>query len=296
MRFSAQSFTMDLASDTVTWYVNDTKVGSGLGLTSIDTTAPALGKTLEVRAEASGADGDASGSLTLRGSALTILWEADSYTPPFYLGRALASPGSSIRAQAVVHFVRNDGSEVPSSDIVYTWRKNGGLLRTISGRGASTARFDAPLLFATDIVSVDAVSADRVFTTSAIVYIPSVEPVLELYEDHPLYGMVWEQAIGAQTTVYDAQETFVTTPLFAAASSPTHSSLIYEWDVDGTPLSNDPKAPNAVRITAPKGGAGVVGLDLSVAGSLFGDASRSWSFSFVVNSSRSASPFGIETK
>lgn len=297
VRLSAESFTMDLSSGTITWYIGGVKVGSGEGLTSIETNAPALGKSAEVRVEANGQDGDAVGALTLRGTTLSILWEADSYTPPLHLGRALASPGSNVRAQVMTHFVRQDGSRVKPSDIVYTWYKNGNLLRTISGRGADTARFESPQLFATDVVTVEAVSADRAFSASASVRIPSVEPILELYEDHPLYGIVWERAIGRETTVYDTQATFITIPLFAAASSPTQSSLVYEWNVNGTPLQTDPKAPNAVRITAPEGGGGNIGVDLSLAGSFFGDAAKSWNFSFIANTSRQSSgPFGIDTK
>lgn len=297
VRLSIQSFTMDISSSMVTWYIDGVKVSSGDGLTSIETNTPTLGKTAEVLIEARGSDGDAVGSLTLRGATLSILWESDSYTPPFYKGRALASPGSNVRAQVMTHFVRQDGSEVKSSDIVYAWYKNGNLLRTLSGRGADKATIESPLLFATDILTVEAVSADKLFFASASARVPSVEPVLELYEDHPLYGIVWERAIGKESVVYDTQATFVTMPLFAAANSPTQDSLVYEWNVDGAALPTDPNAPNAVRITAPNGGGGDIGVDLSLVGSFFGDASRSWNFSFIANASRQESgPFGIDTK
>lgn len=296
VRLSAQSFIMDLQSSVVTWYVDGVKKESGQGKTSVLVTVPKEGTAILVRAEALGPEGVSTGSITLRGASLSIIWEASSYTPPFYRGRALPSPESTVHAQAITRFVRSGGSEIPPSDIEYMWYKNGSLLRSISGRGASTVQFDSPLLFATDVITVEAVSADHAFSATASVRIKSVEPTLELYESHPLYGIVWERAIGTNTTVYDTQATFITSPLFAAATSPIHRSLVYEWSVDGKSLPSDPDAPNEVRITAPEGGGGSVGLNLSLAGSLFGDASKSWSFLFVPNATKQARPFGLETQ
>ena len=264
VRLSALSSTIDMERSDVTWYADNTLIAQGIGQTEADVSAGPLGSEVVVAVVAQSADGMvASGQAFIRPTELDLLWESDSYTPPFYKGRVLPSAGTKIRAQAIANLKLPDGTLVPESGIAYTWRRNGSVIQTASGRGRSFAVFPAPALFGTDLIEVEAVSADGMLAGKTAVRIPSVEPVLLLYEDHPLFGILYGKALGQAATVKDAEVTFAAVPYFAEAVSPDDSQLAYNWTVNGERVPADYIRPSAVTINS-EGSSGSARLALSL--------------------------------
>ena len=264
VHLSALSSMIDLERSDVTWYADNMLIAQGIGQTEADVSAGPLGSEVVVAVIAQSADGAiASGQAFIRPTEVDIVWESDSYTPPFYKGRALPSAGTKIRAQAIADLKRPDSTLVPESGITYTWRRNRSVIQTASGRGRSFATFPAPALFGTDVIEVEAVSADGTLAGKASVNIPSIEPMLLLYEDHPLFGILYSKALGETATVKDAEVTFAAVPYFAQAVSPDDSQLAYNWTVNGERVPADYIRPSAVTINA-EGSSGSARLALSL--------------------------------
>ena len=271
-----QSYSLTLPSATITWYVNGKSVLSGPGQTSFDTSVGGLGTETKIEAVASGQGVSASALSVLRPTALVVLWESDSYAPPFYRGRTLPSMGTRVRLEAVAHFVRTNKTTVDAKDIIYTWLKNGLVMPEISGRGRSSASIPSPQLFATDIIAVNAQSVDGVFSNEAIVRIPSVEPALTLYEDHPLYGITFGQALGNSTNIPESEMTFAAIPYFTQAASARDSRLLYVWGVNG---KNIPTGKDSNRITlsgTKSGSVGEIALSFTHSTNIFETAAGAW--------------------
>lgn len=284
-----ESSLVDLDASTVTWRI-DGKAVPGRGKT-LPAETGALGTKLSVSAEVQTPEGSLISAQTdIFPTAIDLLYESDSYVPPFYEGRALPSAGSMVRLQAMAHFVRSNGSTISPQDIDYTWKRNGRVLGSQSGFGRASVTIDAPYLFGTDTVSVEAASRDGTYSGSTSVLIPSVEPVLRLYMDHPLYGLRLDQALPRSSTITEREMTFAIIPFFATARTPTDPALLYAWTVDGKPIQAAEDSKNELTLGAPDGGQARLAVSLSHGSNIFLSAQDSWDMLFTTLSNTD-SPF-----
>ncbi|MDO8522177.1 MAG: hypothetical protein Q7S08_02730 [bacterium] len=286
---------INLERSDITWYADKKVIAQGPGVTEADIFAGSLGTEVDIVVIAQAEDGTvASGEAFIRPTEVDLVWESDSYTPPFYKGHALPSAGTKIRAQAIAVFRLPDGTLVPDSNITYTWRRNGSVIQTASGRGRSFATFPAPTLFGTDTIEVEAVSADGTLSGKAGVNIPSVEPALLLYEDNPIFGIMYHKTFGQATTVKDAEVTFAAVPYFAEADSPDDPQLVYSWQVNGQRVTADYIRPSEITINADKSsGNADIALSLTRMRNWYMKADAEWKISFpsVGSSTGGADPF-----
>ena len=294
VHISAESLLLDLDAGNLTWYVNGFQRASGPGLLQIDVTAGPTGSETPVRVVFTQEGIEvASAEVFTRPTELDLLWESDSYTPPFFRGRALPSAGTNLRMEVRPRFKRVDGSFVSPRDIVFTWRRNGYVIASASGRGKSQATISSPPLFGTDTISVDARSVDGTLEGSASVRIPSTEPILALYENHPIFGILYHRALGAQSTLPEEETSFAAVPYFAEAVNLNNIGLIWEWRVDGNAITNDPARPNEITINA-EGSTGLARIELELlhATNLFLNASGSWGITLLPGAGTPGNPFG----
>ncbi len=285
----AESSLIDLTSNTVTWYSDGLQVSSGRGLVDFETTAGALGSETSVTALVSASDGPISSEAIIRPTEVDLIWEADSYVPPFYRGRALPSAGSKLHMQAVPRLMGQDGKLVSEDDITYTWRRNGYVIAKASGTGKSRATVDAPSLFGTDTMTVEVKSRDGELSGSASARVTSREPVLVLYEDHPLFGVLYNRALGAQSSIPEVEMSFISVPYFAPALP---LGLSFAWKVNGTGIASDASRPDEITINASNSnGLALIELSLTSATNFFLDSYRSWGVALSSNGLGVADPF-----
>jgi hypothetical protein len=272
-----ESNSIDLDRSSIAWSVNGDVVRQGSGLRETALTVGDLGDATIVRAVVTSLDGETvSIQRTIRPAEVDILWEAKSYAPPLYQGKHLVS-SAGVRVQALARLARANGSTIPPNDIVYTWRRNGALVASASGRGKSQAEFPSPLLFGRDTIAVEAASLDGSLTATASVTIASSNPLLVLYQQHPLFGVLYHQAVQDQSVVPDTEATFAAVPYFAPIEVPTDSALTYSWRVNGSPISADPTAPHLITLNANNStGAARIELSLADTDDIFFDARRTW--------------------
>ncbi|MDP3965293.1 MAG: hypothetical protein Q8Q13_00650 [bacterium] len=282
VHLSAFSSAIDLERSDITWYADRNIIAQGLGTTETDIAAGTAGTEIDVVVIAQDASGrTASGEAFIRPAEVDLVWESDSYVPPFYRGRALPSAGTKIRAYAIAQLKLSNGTPVPESDITYTWRRNGSVIQTASGRGRSFAIFSAPTLFGTDLIEIEAVSAYGTLSGKAGLSISSVEPVLGLYDDHPVFGILYNNKFGITASVKDAEKTFVAVPYFAQANSSDDSQLVYNWRVNGQSVAADYARPSAITINSEKSdGNADISLSLTRLRNWYMKADAAWKISF----------------
>lgn len=282
VRLTLQSTSADLVHSTIVWRVNGSIVAQGEGTDSTTVIAGGLGKETDIEVEAVTSDGtSASAQATIIPTEVDLLFGSDSYVAPFYAGRALPSAGTNIILQAVTRFKEPGGSIVTNSDIVYTWRNNGEVLGSLSGRGRSTAIIPVLHLYGANAVSVEAHSSDGVLAGAATLSIPSVVPHLTLYQDHPLYGIMYNSALGPSSFISESEMTFAAAPFFAQARSANDPRLSYAWSVNGSDVAPAPSAPSEITINADRSsGLALVGLELTSSSNFYLDAKDSWNVTF----------------
>jgi hypothetical protein len=277
VQLTAESPLLDLPNSDIEWTVNGAAAGSGQ---SIQVSVGPLGSATNVSVSVSGESGDDSAELTLVPTSVDLLWEADSYTPPFYRGRAVPTSGSMIRLFAVPHFVASDGTTVAPSGVDFTWKLNGGVDEAQSGIGESSASFPAAILYGTDVIEVDAQTPDGSLAGSASVAIQTQAPQLVLYEDNPLFGIMYHEALGSSQNAPESETSFAAVPYFADAASPNDASLAYQWSVNGISIPTDPSDPSEITISASSSQQAQIQLSVSKPSDPFFSASGSWLVSF----------------
>lgn len=277
-KVTLESSLIDLSASDIVWYVDSKKVpGTG---TSLSVRLGALGSQTSVSARITTPEGSILGTdTTLTPTSVDLLYDADTYVPPFYAGRSLPSAGSGLRVQAIAHFVKG-GVEVKPSDIIYTWHRSGRVLGTASGRGRDTLSTGSPNLYGSDDISVTAESVDGDFRGSASVTVRSFEPVLRLYEDNPLFGLRLDQALASTTHTSGREMTFAAIPFFSTISSPSDPSLTYDWGVNGSSVSTSAAAPHELTLGAAEGGSALLTLSMADSSNIFFTADARWRIVF----------------
>lgn len=264
LSLSVRSISMDLSRATISWFVNGARVSGGPGEISVNASTGNLGTKTTIRVELEGEGGEfLTATRIVQPAEIDLLWEADTYAPPLYRGKKLASSGAGVRAEALARFVRSDGTYVPTRDIIFTWRRNDAVVTNVSGRGKSSAVFDGPELFGTDTITVEAASIDNTLLGAATALIPSRSPFLVLYQVHPLFGAMYHQAVEEQFTFSDTETTLIATPYFAGATSADDKRLSYAWRINRAPITSDENTPSQITINA-DGSDGSARVELSV--------------------------------
>lgn len=273
---------LDLADSTVTWSVNGRSVAKGTGITTFDMVMGALGTESDVSVSVVAPDGtESDDSIAIIPTHIDLLMDSDSYTPPFYRGRALPSTGTQLHLQARVYFKHTDGALIPSSSIIYTWSRNGEVIGSVSGVGHSSVTIPAPMLYGTDTISVKAISMDNTLSGTASIKIASVDPVLTLYENHPLFGIIYHQAMSANTFIPDSEMTFAAIPYFAQAQSANDAHLQYAWQVNSAPVAGNDSHVSEITINADNfKGPATINLSITHTTNFLINPSGSWSVSF----------------
>ena len=188
---------------------------------------------------------------------VSLLYEAETYTPPFYRGRSLASADAPVRIHADAQFSS-------SGSINYTWTINGRVMQNLSGVGASDLTLAGPSLYGTLIVSVDARSQSGSAHGTQTIRIPAITPQLTLYSDDPLLGVQYNNAIGENTSLPSNETTLVAVPYFFATDSALSSALTYLWSVNGTPVLAENNNPSRLTLQVDGGKEGTASVSLSL--------------------------------
>lgn len=265
VRVTLSSLTFNLSEADIAWYVDDQFLAADRGLTEVDVSLAAGGAATHIAAYAvAGGEAIGSADVYIRPAEMDLLWEADSFTPPLYRGKKLASSGSTIHAEARARLKNPDGGAIEARNIVYTWHRNGTLIHSASGRGKTSATFPSPQLFDTDTISVEVVSLDGSVGASASARIPSIDSLVVLYQDHPLFGVLYNAALHSSMTFPDTEVTFAAIPYFAPnIFGPSDRALTYAWRVNGASVPSSLARPDQLTINA-ENSSGRARVDLEI--------------------------------
>ncbi|MBP6858160.1 MAG: hypothetical protein KBC11_03185 [Candidatus Pacebacteria bacterium] len=143
-----ESFDIDLSFSTITWKYNNTILASGLGKTTVSFTAPSASNTAVLSVTASSSNGTIQTNTIIRSASVDMIWEAtDSYTPPFYKGKALPSVGARIKVAAIPSIT------APKS-LSYKWQYNGDAITNQSGTNKNSLSIKTDVLSSAENFSV----------------------------------------------------------------------------------------------------------------------------------------------
>lgn len=263
---------------TFLWRVNGAVVDQGVGVSAITITAGVVGSETRISVIAS-QGGSVLGevSFVLRPAEVDIVWEGDTYTPPFFEGLPLPNPSSTLTLLAIPSIVEN-GVRVSANNLVYTWYVNGGAVPVASGFGRQSVVVRSPQFSNPFSVGVMVETLSGAVSASKAISITPVDPVVVVYEKAPLLGVRFERAINDSFALPSDEVTFIAFPLYVG--NPTSPS--YEWRLNGSVVPGNGGTGREITLRREGVGSGRYTLSFSFENvrALFERASAAFSVSF----------------
>jgi hypothetical protein len=228
---TVKQYVFDSDFSLITWKNNGNVVHQGYGETTYEFIAGGVGSLINLEAAISNRDGfTVTAKKSLRISDISFIWEARTYTPPFFMGRPKFSYGAAVAIVAHPLIFNTEGELYDVSELTFTWMQ--GLKKVHSARGINSfvARPDTPFdsLQVTVLVS-DPTGAERM--SYYIQLAPSPSRLL-FYEDNPLLGVLYRTALPESFDLSGEELKLVAEPLYSTAQSRADPSLSYTWTVN----------------------------------------------------------------
>ncbi len=245
----AESFSTDLNRSTINWYVNGKLVKSGVGQKELDTTVGDFGTKQDVRMAAKTSLGMLQSTVTLQPAEVDLFWQAHSFTPPFYKGKAQPTHKSGVTVVASPHLVTAKGVAIDPHDLIYMWRENGTAKADKSGIGRNSYELREISIMrgnATVDVSVTAPAGTLEAVGTVVIY-PET-PKLLLYEHDPLEGIKYNKALTETFELVNDEVTVEAMPYFFGTQNKEGSDMIYTWKVNNQTVENNTAAQGSITL------------------------------------------------
>ncbi|MFA7216530.1 MAG: hypothetical protein WC095_00915 [Candidatus Paceibacterota bacterium] len=230
------SYETDINKAKITWLVNGSIKSSGTGNKTFTFNSGNQNTKTTISLRIITAEGvSASRDFNIRPSSVDIIWQARTYTPPFYKGKALFSHESIITFLALPHITDQNGNLLSPSNLIYTWNKNGKVLNNFSGYGKNTYSMEGSIISVPleMTVTVTSPTTDAVGFARTIVY--PVDPLVLMYEKDPLYGLRLEKSLSGIISLKNKEEMeVVALPIFFGDESLSSNSILYDWKINNS--------------------------------------------------------------
>jgi len=192
---TVQSYLTNLKKARTSWYVNGVLEESGTGVSQFNFSVGGAGSASVIDIVIRTEEGSRIDKrIIFRPSGIELLWEAKTHVPPFYKGRALASPESAVRIVAMTDFV-SSGKQMRPNDLFFVWTEGGRINEPASGFGKNVYYANASKPFGSLDVEVEVSSRGGSFTASKNIKINTVKPKIVFYRNSPLEGVVYGNAL-----------------------------------------------------------------------------------------------------
>ncbi|PCI27806.1 hypothetical protein COB55_05035 [Candidatus Wolfebacteria bacterium] len=251
VNISVRSYNSDFNRANITWYLNGTPELKGIGKTNFTFKTSGVGQTTTVRMDARTAGGGiVSRTFSFRPGDVDLLWEADTYTPPFYKGKKLHSNEGTLRVVALPTILEKDGSIANPKNLVYKWRLGSKVMDDESGFGKQSITFHKDVTFKSNFnVTVVVSTLDDSSSAQSTLRVTPVNPLVILYENNPVLGVMYNKALSTEETLSltENEVSISAHPFFFDVTSASSNRLNYRWFMNGKSLDT-PKIPNDLTL------------------------------------------------
>lgn len=258
-----ESYITDLERAEILWYKNSKLIKRGNGETSFSFATSNLGTsdTITIQVKSSNA-GLITKNIVISPAEVDLVWEADSFTPPLYKGKALNSHQSKIKIIALPNFVTENGNIIDSNNLIYTWKKDWKVQGNSSGYGKNILNIEGPQMFKDSLIILEVETVDGKLKAKGSINIEAYEPKIIFYENNPLLGVVYSQAISNQFNLRNEEIVITAQPFFFSSSDISKGNLEYNWSMNNREISGSEK-DNSITLKQGKD-TGVTNLRLEI--------------------------------
>lgn len=258
---SLSLYTDDLDSANITWYKNGTSVLSGKGEKQYSFVMGPAGEEADIEIVINLLSGTSfSKSFTLVPVSVDIVWEAESYVPPFYQGKALHPYQGLLKLVAVPNFVKN-GQRVAAKNLVYKWTSGLNVLQNESGYGKDVVLLSGRSLGQNEEIRVLVTDPINNLVAQNVLYLKPVTPEIVFYENNPYYGTIFNKAVSRSFNLEREEVEILAAPFYFTKEA--SGLLKYEWRLNGQNVPDLVGSRTAV-FRKPEGESGQSSISLRV--------------------------------
>lgn len=237
VKVTLEAYGMDLNTANIAWIVNGKTAKEGVGEKTFSLKAGKEGSVTKVEASIETQDGQTvKKQFYINPQTVDIIWEARTYTPPFYKGRSAYTPQEKIVFAAMPNLTTVNGSPISPRQTIYKWIKDDTVLGSLSGYGRSSYLYGGSVLGIPVNVTVEA-SAETGQAARAHVTISPTAAEVGFYEDSPSLGILFNREISSGLNLTGAKEKSIAVyPYYFGVSGVSDSRLSYTWTMNGARL------------------------------------------------------------
>jgi hypothetical protein len=247
--------------------VNGKIYKSGYGVTEITFDSGDLGSATKVSATVKTKEGGVFSTNTqINPASVDLIWQSESYVPPFYKGKAMFSHENNITFIAIPH-MESGGKEANVKNLIYKWTTNGEVIESASGYGKNTFTMTGSIISRPLEVEVDVTSPTNNQQAYSSLTVTPQDPSVIMYEVDPLYGIQFQKALLGSKELTTSEMSLIGLPLYFGVTDQRTSSLSYDWKINGVSTGNE-KWDNSQTLRPKEGTSGASDVSLSISNSL----------------------------
>lgn len=258
-----ETYAFNLDTSNTRWFVNNQLAQEGKGLKTLTFQVGNLGQQTNLRIVIDSPSGQIVKNIPIIPSNVSIIWEADTYTPPFFKGKALFSHQSVIKFLAQPELVVS-GRTLNPSTLTYTWTKDGTVLGSQSGYGKQTLTLVGSIISRSMRIMVEVRDPTTGISGSHVVTVNPVDPEISLYKVDPLYGVQYNTSIKNKISLTAKEVTLEAVPyFFSAPGGVLYSNLSYNWNINGITIPDGQNIHRRVfRTVGDEAGSSNIGIKI----------------------------------
>lgn len=282
VRINIESYATDLDRAEISWFLNNKPTEKNAGQKSFSFRTSQPGSLSSVLIVVRTPDGEVlQHVINIRPATVDLLWEAESYTPPFYRGKALYPYQGTVRVVAVPNIVTENGGTLNPKNLVYNWKVDGNPVTSVSGYGKNFISFIGSIPLKPTTVSVEVSSMDQTYVAEGKTVLSPVQPGVVFYEDDPLAGILYNKALTRNVPLANEEIKIAAIPYFVGVSKRDADNLKYDWQINNQSiLDSSDQSSLAFRQEKGTAGSSAISLQVSNSAKIFQFAQNSLLLSF----------------
>lgn len=259
-----ESFAMDLDRATISWYSGGKLIQEAIGKKTFTFKTGSPGSLSNILVFIQIEDKPPlQKTLNIRPATVDLVTEAQSYTPPFYKGKALYSYQGTVKVVALPNFVTENGGTINPKTLVYNWRVDNNSATNASGYGKSYILFNGNIPLKPAVVSVEVTSMDQIYSAEGRITLTPTQPGIVLYEDTPLIGTLYNRALSRNITLRNEEIKLIAVPYFIGTVRQETTGVKYSWRLDGKAVPAG-EGKNSLSFRQEKGSVGSANVSIQI--------------------------------
>ncbi len=223
------SFATDLDSSEIIWFVNKNPLKEGVGEKKISLSTGKFGEKTIVDITILTPSGQSIyKQFILAPSEIDFLWEAETYVPPFYKGKALPTYKSNVKVTALPRY---NSAESNPKKFSYEWKRDLNT-RLGQGLGRDSVRTSVGYADTPTVITLLVTGNEDNWKANTQLDIVPTETRTTLYPFDPLLGVGYNNALTKNVRAPENTYNIRATPYFFSIEDFYSDTLVYTWKVN----------------------------------------------------------------